>query len=119
MQNKLDLTEFKKSIKTLEIAIMEYQNNGNEFVADSCIKRFEYFYDFATKIIKRHLKIQTPNPVEINEITFPDHIRTAYSQSILLHSWDKWHEYRDDRYATSHGYIQDRALEITDKLPIF
>ena len=113
MEEKLDLTSLTKAANSFLKAIDEYdKDNSNEFVQDSCIQRFEYCYDLSAKMIKRHLSIISANPSDINEMTFQQLIREAYTKGILKNSWDRWKEYRDNRNATSHGYDEDKAKEI-------
>ncbi len=117
---KLDLTDFKNAIDTLGRALKEYaKDETNDFVRDSCIQRFEYCYSLSTKTIKRHLKMASLDPDEIVEMDFQDIIRLAYNKGILKSSWDEWWEYRDNRAATSHGYKEDKAIEIVGKLQPF
>jgi nucleotidyltransferase substrate binding protein (TIGR01987 family) len=113
----LDLTSFRKAINSLEKALLEYEkDNSNEFVRDSAIQRFEYCYDLSTKMIRRHLKNISDNPSEIDQTSFQNIIREAYTKGILKSSWDIWAEYRENRNATSHGYNENLAIEIVENL---
>jgi len=119
-ENRLDLEPFRKATQTLERALNAYAaDEENEFIRDACIQRFEYCYDLATKMIKRHLKITEDDPSAVEAMTAQDRIRRAYDIGIIPNSWDKWWEYRDDRAATSHGYTEERAKAIVEKLPVF
>ncbi len=116
----LDLSVIEKAIQSLHEALSELEKDkNNSFVRDSCIQRFEYCYDLSAKIITRYLSITSQNPGEIKEMTFQDVIRLAYTKGIVKNSWDIWWEYRDNRNATSHGYDEKRAIEITSKIPNF
>lgn len=120
MQEQLDLTVLSRAIKSLKVALDEYQKDtNNEFVRDSCIQRFEYTYDLSSKMIKRHLSHVAANPGEVQEMSFQTQIREAYTLGILQNSWDKWWEYRDNRNKTSHGYSEQKAIEIVESLPVF
>ena len=117
---RLDLTAFKKALETLERALKEYaKDKSNEFVRDATIQRFEYCYDLSTKMIKRHLKMSSDNPSEIQALPFADIIRKAYGVGIISNSWDKWWEYRDNRAATSHGYNEQKSIDIAAKVQPF
>jgi nucleotidyltransferase substrate binding protein (TIGR01987 family) len=119
-QEKLDIQVLSRAVATLGRALDEFaRDNTNEFVRDACIQRFEYSYDMATKMIKRHLKLTEDDPSAVEAMTAQDRIRRAYDVGILLHSWDRWWAFRDDRAATSHGYNLERALEIIAKIPAF
>lgn len=117
---KLDLTSLTKAVESFLRALSAYEkDSSNEFVRDSCIQRFEYCYDLSTKMIKRHLSNISANPSEINEMTFQQQVREAYTKGLLKNSWDKWSSYRDDRNATSHGYDEDRAKEVASSVKYF
>jgi nucleotidyltransferase substrate binding protein (TIGR01987 family) len=119
MNEKLDLTAFKKAIVSLKEALDEYEKDKtNKFVRDSCIQRFEYCYDLSSKMIKRHLKNISDNPGEVDQMSFQNIIREAYTKGILKHSWDKWSDYREDRNATSHGYDEEIAVSIVSELNV-
>jgi nucleotidyltransferase substrate binding protein (TIGR01987 family) len=114
---KLDLTALKKAVLSLEKALKEYEKDvSNEFVRDSCIQRFEYCYDLSSKMIKRHLKAISENPGEIDQMSFQNIIREAFTKGILKNSWDKWSDYREERNSTSHGYDEALALLIVSQL---
>ncbi|SMM97905.1 nucleotidyltransferase [uncultured Candidatus Thioglobus sp.] len=120
MDEKLDLTNFKKAITTLKIALDEYnKDETNEFVRDSCIQRFEYCYDYSKKILKRYLKSIADDPMEVDNESLENLIRDAYTKGLTKHSWDVWDEYRDNRNKTSHGYDQEIAIAIVEQLPAF
>lgn len=116
----LDITPLRQAVATLERALTAYAaDDGNEFIRDACIQRFEYCYDLAAKMIKRHLKMTEADPSAVEAMTFQERVRRAYAVGLIPNSWDKWWEYRDDRAATSHGYNAQRALAIVVKLPVF
>ncbi len=116
----LDLSTLRDAIKTLGVALSEYDSDkSNPFVRDACIKRFEYCYEFTTKMITRHLSITEADPSEVKAMSFQDKIRRAYDIGIIPNSWDRWLKYRDDRNATSHGYSKQRAIELVEEIPAF
>lgn len=116
----LNLDAFDKAIHSLGDALREYaKDTTNSYVRDSCIQRFEYCYDLATKMIKRFLSKTSEASVEIHAMNFSDIIRLGYTRGILKNSWDMWWEYRANRNATSHGYDENRAIEIVAKLDSF
>ncbi|MDC9727560.1 MAG: HI0074 family nucleotidyltransferase substrate-binding subunit [Candidatus Thioglobus sp.] len=118
MNEQLDLTNFKKAIKSLKKALDEYaKDTSNEFVRDSCIQRFEYCYDSSKKMLSRHLK--NIGEDDIDGMPLADIIRLGAKKELLLHSWDKWVIYKDSRNATSHGYNESVAIEIVQQTPIF
>lgn len=120
VDNKLNLTSLTNATSSFQRALDEYdKDNSNEFVRDACIQRFEYCYDLSTKYIKRHLSLISENPAEINESSFQENIRKAYSSGLIENSWDQWWKYRDSRAATSHSYSEEKAIEVLEGLPAF
>lgn len=120
MQEKLDLTSLAKALESFRLALDEYdKDRSNDFVRDSCIQRFEYCYDLATKMIRRHLSNISANPSAVNEMSFQETIREAYTKGVLKNSWDSWWKYRDDRNITSHGYDESKAIAVVADLKPF
>ncbi len=117
MEYKLDLSSLEKVITSLENALTEYSKNPNEFVRDACIQRFEFVYDLSHKMLKRYLKISSPNKEEIDNMSFSDIIRTGAKQNILESSWDIWKLYRESRNKTSHTYDEDMAIDVFEITP--
>ena len=116
----LDISTFRDAVNTLGVALNAYeQDPSNEFVRDACIKRFEYCYEFSTKMITRHLSLTEADPIEVKQMSFQDKIRRAYEIGLVRNSWDQWWHYRDDRAATAHGYSKDRATALMENLPAF
>lgn len=116
---KLDLTSLAKAIASLEAALTEYARIPNEFMRDACIQRFEYTYELAWKMLKRHLELSSANPGEIDEMSFQNLIRSGSEKSLLLHGWDVWKNYRQARGTTSHGYDELKAIEVFKQVPEF
>lgn len=120
MNNKLNLESLEKAIISFKKAIDEYGlDQSNEFVRDAVIQRFEYSYELTTKIIARYLSLIVADPSSINELSFPEIIRMAYTKGIIKNSWDRWKEYRHDRNQTSHGYDENHAIEIAQHVVLF
>ncbi|PLX67085.1 MAG: nucleotidyltransferase [Denitrovibrio sp.] len=117
---KLDLTSLKKATESFLIAIEKYESDkDDEFVRDSVIQRFEYSYELSTKMIKRYLSETSADPSIVNELSFQEHIREAYTKGLLLNSWDQWKIYREDRNRTSHGYDEESAKSIAENVKQF
>lgn len=118
--SNLDISGFRDAVKTLGTALNAFEvEPENDFIRDACIKRFEYCYEFATKMITRHLSLTEDDPIEVKAMTFQDKIRRAYEIGLIPNSWEKWWHYRDDRAATAHGYSKERAEALVDNLPEF
>ena len=118
--SKLDFTSFSNAIDSLGDALNEYaKDETNSYVRDYCIQRFEYCYDMSKKILIKHLKSISDDPMEIDRTSLANNTRRAYSLGIIKHSWDEWDIYRENRNNTSHGYDEDVAISIVEQLPIF
>lgn len=120
MDNKLDLTNIKNAIATLEEAINYYNTDVEQPIknmyADSCIQRFEYTYELSWKIMKKYLKLFF-NKTE-QELTIKNIFR--YSQGYgLIQDWTKWVEYNDARNNTSHEYNLNKAQFVLTVLQTF
>ena len=116
---KLELSSFEKALASLDEALAEYDRTQNQFVKDACIHRFEYTYELAHKLLKRQLEAMSATPAEIDQMSFPDMIRTGAERGLLANSWDKWKLFRDARNATSHAYNEKKANEVFERIPAF
>ncbi len=116
---KLDISSLEKATISLEKAILEYEKTNSEFVRDSCIQRFEYTYELSWKTLKRYLELVSPNPNEIDMLSFQELIREANEKNLLLSNWETWKLYRIYRGTTSHAYNQNKANEIYEEIPGF
>ncbi|MBE8221977.1 MAG: nucleotidyltransferase [Bdellovibrionales bacterium] len=120
LEEKLDISFLKKATDSFKEALDQYKiDKENKFIVDACIQRFEYCYSLSTKMIKRYLKITSDTPEEIEAMGFQNLIRKAYSKKMLINSWDKWSEYRDNRNYTSHAYNEKKAIKLVDGLDSF
>ncbi len=117
---RVDLTSFSNAVNSLNRALNEYaKDESNDYVRDACIQRFEYCFDASRKIIKRYFKSIMDDPMELENTSFADLIREAYTKGLVKHSWDEWDKYRLNRNATSHSYHEGTAIEIVESLPLF
>lgn len=116
---KLELSSFEKALASLDEALAEFDRTQSQFVKDACIQRFEYTYELAHKLLKRQLEAMSPNPSEIDQMSFPDMIRTGAERGLLANGWDEWRRFRDARNATSHAYNEKKANEVFVRIPAF
>lgn len=116
---KLDFSSFKKAIKSLDKAIVRTQKAPNdEELRDAVIQRFEYTYELAWKMMKRQIENESPNPAEIDRLSFKDLLRTAAEKGIIS-DVEQWLVYRDQRNITSHTYDEDEAKSVYETALIF
>ena len=116
---KLELSSFEKALASLDEALAEYDRTQSQFVKDACIQRFEYTYELAHKLLKRQLEAMSPNPSEIDQMSFPEMIRSGAERGLLANGWDEWRRFRDARNATSHAYNEKKANEVFVRIPAF
>ncbi|MEM5522018.1 nucleotidyltransferase substrate binding protein [Sulfitobacter sp. AS59] len=116
---KLELSSFEKALSSLGEALAEYDRTQSQFVKDACIQRFEYTYELAHKLLKRQLEAMSANPSEIDQMSFPDMIRSGAERGLLANGWDEWRRFRDARNATSHAYNEKKANEVFERIPAF
>lgn len=70
-------------------------------------------------MLKRYLELSEPNAEAIDQMSFPDLIRTASERGLTLHGWDIWKVYRDARNITSHAYNEKKAANVCAMIPSF
>jgi nucleotidyltransferase substrate binding protein (TIGR01987 family) len=105
-QDKLVLTSFHKALESLEAALAQEEN---EFVRDATIQRFEYTYELAWKMIRRHL--EWAGSADASSLTRRDLFREA-ARVGLLGDAEIWFDYHQARNQTSHTYDETIAIEV-------
>ena len=117
---ELDISPLGKAMASLDEAVTAYEpQKSNNFIRDAAIQRFEYTYELSHKMLKRYLEATEPNEEEIDQMSFPDLIRTGCERGLLLNGWDVWKDYRSARNATSHTYNEKKANEVYRVIPEF
>jgi nucleotidyltransferase substrate binding protein (TIGR01987 family) len=116
----LDLTNLSNAVERLREGLARLDADPNDtLLRDGVIQRFEFTYELSHKMLRRYLAETAPNPDTIDEMEFPDLIRTGNRQGLLLGEWKAWKDYRSDRARTSHTYDQQTALEVLSHIPAF
>jgi len=119
-KSELDLTNLKNSLDTLKECYSDYAKQPDKklqiYIKDSCIKRFEYTYETAKKIMNKFLKKEydkTEKELSINNI-----FREMYGLG-LIENFENWVNYREKRNITSHEYDITKTYPIIDIIPNF
>lgn len=119
-KSELDLTNLKNSLATLEECYCDYSDQTDlkmqTYIKDSCIKRFEYTYETAKKIMNKFLKKEydkTEKDLTINNI-----FREMFALG-LIENFENWVNYREKRNITSHEYDITKTYSIIDIIPDF
>ncbi len=88
-------------------------------IRDGLVQRFEFAYELAHKMLRRALEQSSPSPDEIDRMSFPTLIRTAYEQGFVASSWPTWSDFRDMRNIASHTYDEGKAMRVVEAIPAF
>ncbi len=114
----IDLSAFQKALRTLHAALQALEAKpDDEFIRDSCIKRFEYSYELSHKMLRRYL--EATEPATTDRLSFPSMVRLGFARGLLAQSWDAWDNFRDARNNTSHTYDEAKADKVLRILPAF
>jgi nucleotidyltransferase substrate binding protein (TIGR01987 family) len=120
MAIRLDLSSLAKAMERLAEALQAQGDApDNTLYRDATIQRFEFTYELAHKMLRRYLEMAAATPQSIDEMAFPDLIRSGCEQGLLRSGWDRWQVYRKARGTTSHTYDADKALEVLAIVPDF
>jgi len=119
-KDELNLTILQNSYNTLVECYNDFSSQKDEklktYIKDSCIKRFEYTYKSAKKIMNKYLKKEY-NKSE-KDLTINNIFREMYSLG-FIQSFENWVLYREKRNTTSHEYNQEESLNIIEIIPDF
>jgi len=116
----LDLSPLRNAVTRLSEGMERVQREPHDTqIRDGLIQRFEFTYEQCHKMIKRYLVTTSATPGEYDGADFPNIIRSANVQGLLLGDWPKWRAYRETRAKTSHTYDEDIALQVVEQIPSF
>ncbi len=105
MTKSLVLTPFRKALSSLDQVLALPKD---DVVRDATIQRFEYTFELAWKMIKRHLA--WIGDFEVESLSRRDLFREA-ARSGLIGDAEAWFDYSDARNRTSHTYNERVAEE--------
>ena len=116
----LDLTSLTRAVERLEEGVQRHAAApADEQLRDGLIQRFEFTYDLAHKMLRRALEDAAANPEEIDRMSFPALIRTAFEQGMVSGDWTAWRLWREMRNITSHTYDETKARQVAAAIPDF
>ena len=124
---KLDLTSLARAVDSLESALdvttperlAAVDDQTRQVLKAGVIQNFEFTYEISHKMLKRHMEMSSADPSGVDAMSFPEIIRGASEQGLVLNGWDVWKEYRQARGSTSHAYDQEKADQILAAVPAF
>ena len=118
--SSVNMDALVRAITRLEEGLDIYRADPSySLIRDGLIQRFEFTYEISHKLLKRYLKTISPNPDSLDDMSFPDLVRTANQYNLLKGDWSNWKVYRDMRSKTSHTYDEEIALEVVQGIPAF
>lgn len=111
---KLDLSPLRRSLTALrKVTRMDLTD---EVVRDAAIKRFEFTYEIAWKMMKRHL--EWAGQSQLTATPRRELFRMAARFS-LIEDPARWFNYHEGRNLTSHTYDEDNARKVVALLKDF
>lgn len=118
---ELDIEALRNSHNTLIKAYKVYEEGHEDadicsIYADSCVKRFEYTFETAWKIMKKYFKLQYHKTEE--ELTMNNIFRYMESYGFTT-SWLNWKNYYTNRNNTSHEYNIEKSRNLIKIIPDF
>lgn len=103
------LSPLNKALASLQAALAQPKN---EFVRDAVIQRFEYTYELAWKMLKRHLD-ESEGAAAIDPLSRKDLFRLGGERGIV-ENVEAWLVYHRARNETSHTYDEGKAEQVYD-----
>jgi nucleotidyltransferase substrate binding protein (TIGR01987 family) len=115
----LDLSSFHRALASLDKAVVRALSAPeDEELRDAVIQRFEYSYELAWKMLKRHLEQVVPDPARVDTLSYRELMREAAERG-LIPEVEPWFEYRHQRNQTSHAYNAAAAQRVFATAIIF
>ena len=119
-KSELDLSNLKNSFSTLKECYFDYTQQNDEkiktYIKDSCVKRFEYTYETAKKIMNKFLKKEydkTEKELSINNI-----FREMFALG-LIENFENWVDYKELKNISDYEYNIENSNVIISKIPAF
>jgi len=119
-KSELDLTNLINSVNSLKECYTDFCAEQNskmqKYIKDSCIKRFEYTYETAKKIMNKFLKKEYDKSEK--DLTINNIFREMYAIGII-ENFENWTEYRVRRNTTLHEYDENITYPTINLIPDF
>lgn len=117
----INIDSLRNAIDLLEKAYEVYKSGDEEeemckIYADSCVKRYEYTFETAWKIMKKYFKLQYHKTEE--ELTMNNIFRLMEGYGFTK-SWLNWKSYYEKRNNTAHEYNIEKARNLVGIIPEF
>lgn len=116
----IEITNLENAYSTLNECYKDYEGNQTsvflEYIADSCVKRFEYTLETAWKLVKKIL-IQKYGKTDA-ELTMNNIFRFMQGYG-YAEDWERWRNYYEKRNNTALEYNLVKARTLIDLVPDF
>jgi len=116
----ISFENLENAYKTLLACKNDFDNNQTsvfaEYIADSCVKRFEYTLETAWKLAKK-IFIQKYGKTE-PELTMNNIFRFMQGYG-YCENWERWREYYQRRNAVAHEYSLLKSRTLLEIVPEF
>lgn len=116
----VEITNLESAYETLITCYNDYLNNQNsvflDYIADACVKRFEYTLETAWKLVKKIL-IQNYAKTEA-DLTMNNIFRYMEGYG-YTDNWQKWRDYYKKRNDTAHEYNIAKSRVLIELVPDF
>jgi nucleotidyltransferase substrate binding protein (TIGR01987 family) len=109
MSEKLILTPFQKALESLESVLAVPKD---DIVRDATIHRFDYTYELARKMIKRHLK--WAGTADADRLTRKSLFHEAARLGLIANA-EVWFDYDEAKTLASQACDEIRAEEVYEK----
>ena len=116
----IEITNLENAYATLKECYKDYEENQSsaflQYIADSCVKRFEYTLETAWKLVKKIL-IKKYGKTDA-ELTMNNIFRFMQGYG-YAEDWERWKNYYEKRNNTAHEYNLVKARTLIDLVPEF
>ncbi len=123
---RLDVGSLRNALGQLETSLaycdsaLARQDPGiaRQFQA-AAIQAFEFTYELARKMLRRHLLNVDPGLEAEFDMSFQSLIREGYARHLIKSEWRTWSDFRQARGITSHTYNEASARRVFEQIPAF
>lgn len=116
----IDLTNLENAYNSLNECYKDYKENQAssflQYIADSCVKRFEYTLETSWKLFKK-LLIEKYGKTDA-ELTMNNIFRFMQGYG-YTENWENWKDYHEKRNSTAHEYNLIKARMLIELVPEF
>ena len=110
----------ENAYKTLTECYDDYLANQSsvllQYIADSCVKRFEYTLETSWKLAKK-IFIKKYGKTE-QELTINNIFRFMQGYG-YAQNWENWRDYYQKRNSTAHEYSLEKSRKLLELIPDF